>query len=193
MAYQNGGGAVPSRESALLDASRRGDAVAFGTLVRESAPALERFALRLVGNAREAEEVAQDAVVRAWRKLPEFRGESRFLTWVCRILVRRALDLLRSRRRARPEEIADDARAVGRDPAMQAASRETEEAIRRAIDLLAPVQRATLLLRADQGLSYEEIAYVLGSNRNAVRMNLIAARRNLAERLRGVVDLGEGA
>jgi DNA-directed RNA polymerase specialized sigma24 family protein len=53
------------------------------------------------------------------------------------------------------------------------------------------VQRATLLLRADQGLSYAEIAYVLGSNRNAVRMNLIAARKRLAADLRGKVDLGE--
>jgi RNA polymerase sigma-70 factor (ECF subfamily) len=187
---RSGEEAIPQRERLLLEASRGGDAAAFAALVRESAPALERLALRLVGDRHAAEDLAQDAVLKAWRKLPLFRGGSRFKTWVSRILVRRALDFLRRRRPvAEPPPLLS---LVG-DPAAHAEARELEEAVRKAIEELPPVQRATLLLRADQGLSYEEIAYVLGSTRNAVRMNLVAARKRLAERLQGFIDLGEGA
>jgi RNA polymerase sigma-70 factor (ECF subfamily) len=187
---QKGDEAMPSRERLLLEASRGGDAAAFAVLVRESAPTLERLALRLVGDRHIAEDLAQDAVVKAWRKLPGFRGGSRFRTWVCRILVRRALDFLRRRR---PVEEQPAAFALVGDPAAHAQARELEEAVESAIEELPPVQRATLLLRADQGLSYDEIAYVLGSTRNAVRMNLVAARKRLALRLKGFVDLGDGA
>lgn len=187
----SGGEAMSQRERLLLDASRGGDAAAFAALLRESAPALERLALRLVGDRHDAEDIAQDTVLKAWRKLPGFRGESRFRTWVCRILVHRALDFLRGRRPM--EEVRDHLPAVVRDPQANAAARELDDAIRKAIEELPPVQRATLLLRADQGLSYEEIAYVLGSTRNAVRTNLVAARKRLAERLQGHVDLGGDA
>jgi len=182
------GEAMSPRERLLLDASRTGDAAAFAALLRESAPALERLALRLVGDRHDAEDVAQDAVLKAWRKLPGFKGESRFRTWICRILVHRALDFLRRRRPA--AESLDLVPASARDPHAEVAAQELDGVVRRAIDDLPPVQRATLLLRADQGLSYEEIAYVLGSTRNAVRMNLVAARKKLAERLQGHVDLG---
>ena len=91
------------------------------------------------------------------------------------------------------EDVADHAVTVARDPGTHAAARELDAAVRAAIEELPPVQRATLLLRADQGLSYEEIAYVLGSTRNAVRSNLVAARKRLADRLQGHVDLGGGA
>jgi len=186
-----GGEAMSQRERLLLDASRAGDAAAFAALLRESAPTLERLALRLVGDRHHAEDIAQDTALKAWRKLPGFKGESRFRTWVCRILVHRALDFLRRRRPT--EEVLEQVPAVARDPQAQAAARELDDAIRRGIEELPPVQRATLLLRAEQGLSYEEIAYVLGSTRNAVRMNLVAARKKLADRLEGHVDLGGDA
>ena len=174
-------------EARLLEEARRGDKGAFAGLIREAAPALERLALRLVGHRSDAEDVAQDTVISAWRKLGSFQGQSRFRTWISRILVHRAFDLLRRRR---PVAEVPELSSTGSDPAAHVAGQEMEAIIRTAIDALPPVQRATLLLRVDQGLSYEEIGYVLGSNRNAVRMNLIAARKSLAQRLRGIVDLG---
>ena len=75
-------------------------------------------------------------------------------------------------------------------PADDAASRDLERAIRDAIAELPPAQRTVLLLRTDHGMSYEEISYVMGTGRDAVRMNLIEARRKLARKLRGIVDLG---
>lgn len=183
------GTVLTARESRLLAAARGGDRGAFASLVREAAPALERLALRMLGHRHDAEDVAQEAVLAAWRELDGFRGRARFKTWICRILVRRALDLLRRRRPAAPVQ---DVATVAADPVARAQEKEIESIVRAEIERLPPVQRATLLLRADQGLSYEEIAYVLGSKRNAVRMNLIGARKRLAERLRDVVDLGGG-
>jgi len=188
---QNPGGLIPQRERLLLEASRRGDQEAFGALIRESAPTLERLALRLVGHRHDAEDVAQETVLAAWRKLPGFRGRSRFKTWICKILVRRALSLLRRKRpvlELRPQE-----RAAVSDPVASAQVRELDEAVTEAIEGLPPVQRATILLRSEQGLSYSEIAYVLGSTRNNVRSNLVAARKKLAEKLRDLVDLDGGA
>ena len=178
---------ITARESRLLEAARGGDAVAFSSLVGETAPALERLALRMVGHRHDAEDIAQDAVLTAWKRLSGFRGESRFKTWISRILVNRALDVLR-RRKAAAEVV--ETTAPGADPVAHASERELEHHVRRAIEQLPPVQRATILLRADQGLSYDEIAYVLGSTRNAVRMNLVAARKRLAIQLKGIVDVG---
>jgi len=177
----------PQREQDLLRAARAGDSAAFAALVEESTPSLERLALRLVHHRQDAEDIAQDAVVTAWRKLDSFRGAASFRTWICRILVRRSLDLLRRRK---PIAIVEDVAAVAREPVAHAAGLEIEARVHAAIGALPPVQRATMLLRVEQNLSYEEIAYVLGSTRNAVRMNLVDARKSLAKRLRDVVDLG---
>ena len=177
---------ISPRETRLVAAAQTGDAAAFTQLVRSSAPALERLALRLIGHRHDAEDIAQDAVLAAWNKLGTFRGKARFQTWICRILVRRALDLLRRRHRL---SAVTDVAASGTDPVVHAQEHELEGIVRTAIEQLPPVQRATILLRADQGLSYEEIAYVLGSTRNAVRSNLIAARKHLAKALQGRVDL----
>ena len=181
--------ALTQQESRLLEQAREGDAGAFSSLVNETAPALERLALRIVGHRHDAEDVAQDAVLTAWRKLSGFRGEARFKTWITRILVNRALDVVR-RRKTAVDVAAEALPSPDADPLVRASEREVDQAVRAAIETLPPVQRTTLLLRVDQGLAYEEIAYVLGSTRNAVRMNLVAARKRLAMRLRGIVDLG---
>lgn len=179
---------ISAREQILLRSARTGDTAAFAALVQESAPSLERLALRLVRHRHDAEDIAQEAVVSAWRKLPGFRGDAPFHSWICRILVRRALDLLR---RKRPEPLLGESVSPRLDPLAAAMGREDEARIHAAIEALAPVRRATLLLRIEQGLSYEEIAYVLGSTRNAVRVNLVAARKSLAEQL-GRVEQRKG-
>lgn len=183
-------GGLTARETALVAAAQRGDRAAFSALVREAAPTLERLALRVLGHRQDAEDAAQEAVLDAWRSLPRFRGEARFRTWIYRILVARALDVARRRRPA--EEIPSTAACAAQGPAEDASSRDIESRVREAIESLPPAQRTVLLLRTDHGMSYDEIAYVMGTGRDAVRMNLIEARRKLARRLRGVVDLGGG-
>jgi RNA polymerase sigma-70 factor (ECF subfamily) len=179
-------------EARLLDQARAGDRVAFATLVRDASPSLERLAVRMLGHRHDAEDATQEAVMYAWRRLDTFRGEARFGTWLHRILVSRSLDALRSRKRKQTAELPAAIASAAVDPADSVAHADLEDAVRAAIDSLPPVQRVTLLLRVDHGLTYDEIAYVLGSSRNAVRVNLIAGRKRLAVTLRGVVDLGGG-
>ena len=184
---QHGGGSTA--EARLLEQARAGDRHAFATLVHDAAPALERLATRMLGHRHDAEDATQEAVLYAWRRLESFRGDARFSTWLHRILVSRSLDALRRRRDVEP--IPADVPASVAAPESVVEGRDLEAAVRDAIDALPPVQRVTLLLRVDHGLPYGEIAYVLGTTRNAVRVNLIAARKRLALRLRGTVDLGD--
>jgi len=177
-----------STEVHLLDRARSGDRGAFAVLVRDASPSLERLALRMLAHRQDAEDATQEAVLYAWRRLETFRGDARFGTWLHRILVSRSIDAMRRRRAS--AELPESAAFSGVGPAAAAESADLEAAVRAAIDSLPPVQRVTLLLRVDHGLSYADIAYVLGSTRNAVRMNLVAARKRLAVTLRGVVDLG---
>jgi RNA polymerase sigma-70 factor, ECF subfamily len=184
----DGDAALALREARLLEAARGGDRAAFAVLVRDAAPMLERLALRVLRHRQDAEDAAQEAILDAWRNLPRFRGEARFRTWAYRILVARAIDVARRRRPA--EELPTAVACTASGPAEAAASNDLERAIREVIDELPPAQRAVLLLRTDHGLSYEEIAYVMGTGRDAVRMNLVEARRRLATKLRRIVDLG---
>lgn len=177
-------------EATLVRRARDGDRSAFATLVRSVAPRLESFALRLLGDRHDAQDVTQDAVLEAWRGIDRFRGEARFGSWMHRILLSRSYDRLRRRRPMEP--LPDTLQQTSSGPVGEAGSREFEALVRTRIDRLPPTQRATLLLRLDSGLSYEEIAYVLGSTRNAVRSNLVLARKRLALELRGHVDLGGG-
>jgi RNA polymerase sigma-70 factor (ECF subfamily) len=185
----DGDAALAVREARLLEAARGGDRAAFAVLVHDAAPMLERLALRVLRHRQDAEDAAQEAILDAWRNLPRFRGEARFRTWAYRILVARALDV--ARRRRPHEELPAAVACTSSGPAENAASSDLERAIREVIDELPPAQRAVLLLRTDHGLSYEEIAYVMGTGRDAVRMNLVEARRRLATKLRRIVDLGD--
>jgi RNA polymerase sigma-70 factor (ECF subfamily) len=193
MAIQSGLSAAdgPSHEGRLLERARGGDQGAFATLVREASPSLERLAVRMLGHREDAEDATQEAVLYAWRRLASFRGDAAFGTWLHRILVSRSIDAMRRRRAS--AELPETPGPAADDPARRAEGADLEAAVRDAIEALPPVQRVTLLLRVDHGLSYQEIAYVLDSTRNAVRMNLVAARKRLAVRLRGIVDLDGGA
>ncbi len=172
---------VPARddeERALVARARRGDAEAFRTLVEAHHARAIALARRVVRDAAEAEEVAQDAFLKAWSALPNFREESRFGTWLHRIVVRRALDRLdslRARRRheqaapAWPEEAAAEPRAAGPGDAR----------VRELVDALPPAQRAAILLFYFEDRSVEEVARVLGSNENTVKTHLHRARAAL--------------
>lgn len=166
----------------LTGRARGGDAEAFRRLVERHRDRAYAVARRIVRSDADAEEVAQDAFVRAWRALPGFRGESRFSTWLHRIVVRQALDRAETLARRRGREAAlDDA------PASAAAVEDANdfEATHRArrldalVDGLTPAQRAAVTLFYHEDHSVERTAEILQLPVNTVKTHLRRAREAL--------------
>jgi RNA polymerase sigma-70 factor (ECF subfamily) len=170
----------------FLDRLRAGDAPAFEDLVMTYQHRVFGVALRMLGNRAEAEEVAQEAFVRAHRALGEFRGDAKLSTWLYAITSRLCLNRLASgeRRMARQGEDAllrlSDA---GPRPDAALERRELETALGRAIAELPEDRRIVVVLRDIEGLSYEEIAQVLELELGTVRSRLHRARAELKEKL----------
>ena len=170
-------------ESRLVERARGGDAEAFRDLVERYQDRVFTLARRMVGEREEAEEVAQDAFLRAWRALPRFRGDARFSTWLYRITYRRACDAaasLRSRRRR--ERDLETAGAIA-DPAPAAGPR-GGEALERLIASLPEDQRASITLFYYQDRSLAEAARILGMPEGTVKTHLHRARASLRRALR---------
>ncbi len=161
----------------LVEAAQAGDVDAFEMLVRRHQGTVYRVALRLLHSAADAEDVTQDTFVRAWRSLGRFRGDSAVATWLYRIVTRRCLDLLATRR---PQAALDDDQLdAGADPAARAEQRERLDAVARQIAGLPPDQRAALVLREFEGLSYEQAAAVLDTTVPAVKGRIHRARLSI--------------
>jgi RNA polymerase sigma-70 factor (ECF subfamily) len=170
----------------FLDRLRAGDAPAFEELVMTYQHRVFGVALRMLGNRAEAEEVAQEAFVRAHRALGDFRGDAKLSTWLFAITSRLCLNRLASgeRRLVRQGEDAllrlSDA---GPRPDAALERRELETALGRAIAELPEDRRIVVMLRDLEGLSYEEIAEVLELELGTVRSRLHRARADLKEKL----------
>jgi RNA polymerase sigma-70 factor (ECF subfamily) len=164
-------------------------------LVRRTADGVYALALRLTGNAADAWDLAQDALLRAVTALDSFRGDADPRTWVYRITVNAWKNRVSSagerlRRALTPLEGPDGAPAVGLpagDPPADAALERGEEAeaVRRAVAGLDPVDRAALQLREFDGMSYDEIAVSLDVPIGTVKSRLHRARLTLAKALEG--------
>jgi RNA polymerase sigma-70 factor, ECF subfamily len=173
--------AAAPEDGGLVTALRNGDATAFERLTRLHAPAL-RGLLRSLGAGREdAEDILQETWIAAHRGLPGFRGESSLRSWLGRIATNGYRDLIRVTRRLLVSEEVDP-HVENAHPADRLARREKLTRVLAAVRELPPRQRETLLLRVGENLSYAEIAERLGVGRDAVRMNLIEARRKLMRR-----------
>lgn len=185
-------------ESALIDRARNGDLRAFEQLVLRHQDRVMNLCLRLVGHYDDALDLTQDTFVRAYEALPDFRGRSRFFTWLYRIAVNTCLSH-RRRRAAAPDTFASlqhahVAEAQGarlrllaghpaEDPAIGAARREQHELIEQAIERLDPPLRAVVVLRDILDLDYAEIAAVLDIPRGTVKSRLHRARLALRDML----------
>jgi RNA polymerase sigma-70 factor (ECF subfamily) len=174
-------------DSALVRRAGMGDRGAFAELFERHSSATFRYAVHMLdGDEHVAQDVVQDAWIKAWMHLPDFRGDSAFRTWLIRIAVR---EVYSARRRRRPIPIDDEqlrrhlderSNASG-DPAESAAG--LSDAL--AVELLRLPwrQRAVWLLREFEGLSYEEMAGLTDTSVTTVRGQLHRARRTLAIRM----------
>jgi RNA polymerase sigma-70 factor (ECF subfamily) len=172
-----------------------GDDAAFATLMRRHNQRLFRLARAVVRDDREAEDVVQEAYVRAFTHLDQFEGRARFATWLSRIALHEALARVRRGRRfaALPEEetLSDLPVTARSGPEDRAANRELAVALAAAVDALPESHRAVFVLREVEGLSTAETAEVLGLSQPNVKVRLhrarAALRADLERRLGGEV------
>ncbi|MDP2170266.1 MAG: RNA polymerase sigma factor RpoE [Rhodocyclaceae bacterium] len=183
----------------LVERVQSGDQEAFGLLVSKYQRKLLRLVMRFVRDSAEAEDVTQEAFIKAYRALPGFRGESAFYTWLYRIGVNTAKNWLvaRSRRMPTVSEIAsddtndiDDGGLLRDDttPEQILMSKQIGETVNAAMDALPEDLRTAIALREIEGLSYEEIAQVMDCPIGTIRSRIFRAREAIAGKLRPLLD-----
>jgi RNA polymerase sigma-70 factor (ECF subfamily) len=179
---------------ALVERVRAGDISAYDTLVRKYERQVFRIALHITQNREDAEDVMQDAFLKAYEKLDQFQGNSKFYTWLVRIAVNESLMRLRKRRTGKmvsiDEDLETDEGTVPRDladwapdPEQNYTQAELGKILEKTIKGLPPGFKVVFELRDVQGLSTEDTAEALGLSVPAVKSRLLRARLQLRERL----------
>jgi len=187
-------------EAKLVREAIAGNHDALDMLFAQHSRALFQTALRLLGNAEDAEDALQEAMLSAYRNLPRFEGRSQFSTWMTRIVINAALMRRRSKR-AHPALSLDDSTddktpMVERfpddhpSPEQLYASTELSERVKENLQELSPLLRNAFELRELEGLSADEAARALGVSRNTLKARLWRARQQLAGRLGDVLRRG---
>ncbi len=186
-----------SEDDELIRAAQNGERTAFDTLVRRYDRSVLRLALHMLGNEQDAQDVHQDAFIKAYRHLSNFRFECSFYTWLYRIVTNLCLDQLRRRksRREDPSTALDaggeemdlmanltDGRASA-NPARELERKVMSEAIQSALDELTPRERTVFELKHYQGLKLRTIGEMLSTTEETAKNTLFRATRKLRARL----------
>jgi RNA polymerase sigma-70 factor (ECF subfamily) len=193
-------------DALLVERVKRGDVRAFEMLVVKYQRRIERLIGRMVRDVDLVQDIAQESFIRAYRAIPQFRGDSAFYTWLYRIAVNTAKRALMDMKRdpvvlqsslhsgddgdetSRHENALTD----GETPDAVLASKEIAAAVNAAIGALSEDLRQAVTLREIEGLSYEEISEVMNCPIGTVRSRIFRAREAIAERLRPLLDTPEG-
>ena len=189
-------------DAQLVERVKLGDVRAFEMLVLKYQRRIERLIGRLVRDADLVQDIAQETFLRAYRALPQFRGESAFYTWLYRIAVNAAKKSLMDMKRdplgmvssvAGDGEDDQDSRAESElsdaeTPEALLAAKEIAAAVNSAVEALSEDLRTAITLREIEGLSYEEIAEVMNCPIGTVRSRIFRARDAIAARLRPLLD-----
>ncbi len=179
---------------ALVERAKAGDQAAFEVLVKQYERQIFRTALHITQNREDAEDITQDVFVKAYTKLDQFQGNSKFSTWLVRIAVNESLMRLRKRKTSRTvsmdQDVETDEGSIPRDfaewrpnPEQNLSQSELAEILRKTIAGLPPGFRTVFTLRDIENLSTEETAEALGLSVPAVKSRLLRARLQLRERL----------
>jgi len=177
-------------DEALMERIARGDEPAFRALARRHLPAMVGLARRILGNAADAEDVAQEAMLRVWTHAPRWQPLAAFRTWLTRVVVNLCLD---RKRRATWVELEAAGEIV--DPALGAGEKseadERERQLAAAIDKLPARQRSAIVLTYSEGMSNAQVAEILDTSVSAVETLLVRGKQNLRRALDGMIDKGE--
>jgi RNA polymerase sigma-70 factor, ECF subfamily len=194
-------------DALLVERVKRGDVRAFEMLVVKYRRRIERLIGRMVRDTDLVEDIAQETFIRAYRALPQFRGESAFYTWLYRIAVNAAKKALMDLKRdplitetalASSRDEDDETSRVeneqtdGETPDSLMASRQVAQAVNAAIEALSEDLRQAITLREIEGLSYDEIAEVMNCPIGTVRSRIFRARDAISLRLRPLLDIQDG-
>jgi RNA polymerase sigma-70 factor, ECF subfamily len=172
----------------LVSAAREGDRPAFDELVRRTYVDTYTLALRLTAHEEDARDVVQESYLRAWKGLPNFRGDAQFTTWMYRITANTAYTVVKRRRRHRAESLdamLEDPIELrpGAQPEDAAESAALLERLSAGLDELPPKLRVLVVLKDIYGLSHEEIAEELGISVSAAKVRLHRGRKRLRDLL----------
>lgn len=186
-------------DAKLVARVQAGDKAAFDLLVLKYQRKILRLLSRMLRDQSEIEDVMQEAFIKAYRALPQFRGDSAFYTWLYRIAINTARNWMasQSRRPSSPglpqsedgetfDEI--DNLTDNNTPESLLASREIAESVNESIQALPEELRTAIVLREIEGLSYEEIAQAMGCPIGTVRSRIFRAREAIAAKLRPMID-----
>src|SRR6201992_1917155 len=188
----------------LVQRVQRGDKGAFDALVLKYQHKVVKLVMRYVRNPAEAEDIAQDAFIKAYRALPQFRGDSAFYTWLYRIAINTAKNAVVARDRNPIEYNIDRSDANEESYDMQGRMKDSETpeglvltdeirtTVNAAIEALPEDLRTAIVLRELEGLSYEEIAAAMDCPVGTVRSRIFRAREAIDRRLREVFEGGLG-
>ena len=167
----------------LVARARDGYLDAYEMLVQRHSAMAYRVALRLSGDHYDAQDIAQEAFIAAWRNLDRFRADSSFSTWLYQIVTRRSLNKVSRGRVADLVNLLDEAADPDTEPDARAERNQAVDAVTDALATLPFPQRTVIVLHHFEGLSYAEVAKVTGSSVPAVRSHLFRARRTLGKTL----------
>ena len=192
----------PTPDQILVQRVQRGDQVAFELLVMKYQRRIFRLIMRFIRDPAQAEDVAQETFLRAYRAIPQFRGESQFYTWLYRIAVNTAKKAIAegAREVSLHEHPADGGETSGFDehlsdletPEAVLAGRQVVRTVNAAIDGLPEDLRTAIALREIEGMSYEDIARAMSCPVGTVRSRIFRAREAIARQLRPLLGCKPG-
>ncbi len=187
-----------SADQALVERVQQGDKAAFDLLVRKYQQKVLNVIMRYVRDPDEAQDVAQEAFIKAYRALPRFRGDSAFYTWLYRIAINTAKNMLVSRGRRPPGSDVEVEVAEQLDSGTRLKDRSTPEsyiheeevmrAVKEAMDALPEDLRTAIMLRELEGMRYEEIAEAMSCPIGTVRSRIFRAREAIDKKLKPILN-----
>nr|WP_068555001.1 sigma-70 family RNA polymerase sigma factor [Thermotalea metallivorans]KXG77098.1 ECF RNA polymerase sigma-E factor [Thermotalea metallivorans] len=179
-------------ENNLIEKSKQGDVESFETLIREYQTVAFNIAFRMLGNMEDANDVTQEALIKVYKSIKTFHGQSSFSTWLYRIVTNTCLDELRKRKRQKAYsyhhpietedgEIERDMEDYGNSTEEIVERKETIKSIQDAINALPEQHKTVIVLRDIRGFNYEQIAEILDCPQGTIKSRISRARISLKE------------